>query len=74
MKDAVKGFKDFWTDDHGIPMRFQMCNMAMLGLAMTIFGAKNIVVKALCAVGEGLVVYQMNKEMSKFMEYMMERR
>lgn len=74
MKNALKEIKSFMTDDDGIPMRFQLCNMAMLGLTLTIFGAKNIVVKAICAFGEGLAAYQMNKEMSKFMEYMMERR
>lgn len=74
MKNALKEIKGFMTDDDGIPMRFQLCNMAMLGLTLAMFGSGKIIVKAICAVGEGLVAYQMNKEMSKFMEYMMERR
>ena len=74
MKNALKEIKGFITDDDEIPMRFQLCNMAMLGLTLTMFGSSKIIVKAICAVGEGLVAYQMNKEMSKFMEHMMERR
>lgn len=74
MKNALKEIKGFMTDDDGIPTRFQLCNMAMLGLTLTMFGSSKIIVKALCAVGEGLVAYQMNKEMANFMEIMMHRR
>ena len=66
MKDVMKEIKWFMTDDDGIPTRFQLCNMAMLGLTLAMFGSSKIVVKAICAVGEGLVAYQMNKEMSNF--------
>ena len=74
MKNALKEIKGFMTDEDGIPTRFQLCNMAMLGLTLTMFGSGKIIVKYLCAVGEGLVAYQMNKEMANFMEIMMHRR
>lgn len=74
MKNALKEIKSFMTDENEIPARFQLCNMAMLGLTLTMFGSSKIIVKAICAVGEGLVAYQMNKEMANFMEIMIYRR
>ena len=74
MKNALKEIKGFMTDEDEISTRFQLCNMAMLGLTLAMFGSNKIVVKAICAVGEGLVAYQMNKEMANFMEFMMYRK
>lgn len=74
MKNALKEIKDFMADEDGIPTRFQLSNMVMLGLGLTMLGSSKIIVKAICAVGEGLVAYWMNKEMANFMEIMMNRR
>lgn len=74
MKNALKEIKGFMTDEDGIPTRFQLCNMVMLGLTLTMFGSGKVIVKGLCAVGSGLMAYQMNKEMANFMEVMMARR
>lgn len=74
MKNVVKEVREFMTDDDNIPVWFQLCNMAMLGLTLVMFGSKRAVVKGLCIVGEPIVAYLMNKEMSKFMEAMMYRR
>lgn len=73
MKTAAKELREFFTDDCNIPARFGMYNMALLGLPMVILCSSNITVKAMCVIGEGLAAYLMNKEMAKFMEYMMNR-
>ena len=71
MKNALKDIREFMTEEEYIPMRFQLCNMALLGLGAVMLGSGKTVVKALCAVGEGLVAYRMNKEMANFMGIMM---
>ena len=74
MNHMLKSIREFMTDDEGVATRFQLCNAMMLGLGLTMLGSSKVAVKAICIAAEGLVAYQMNKEMANFMDIMMSRR